>query len=464
MNDKYKYYDEAVEYYSKLSKNRLYKINHKLFYSTHLNGPHLDFYYDPYSLNKNTPKRNFKKFNKSILRSINGLSYCEKYGLYLHKSITIIMIDQIKDILNTNKDYWLKYNFDDEIILDINKVYSFYKLFLEIYQNRIPEKKSQNCEFSYLMSLKTNLGLNVNPNDLQKLGLHRAKKIINELEHLHKLPFSSIHQKYKIFGTSCESESELLTLVMKNILDLYNFSKQVFPNTLQIPEPHTIKLKWVPELKAKWSSNGKVSGRYLFLNGHNIQSYKKEQLMRLCTHEVIPGHIMFRLNTNEFIKTYLSSKHKKPKQKIKKLLKSGTKTINEGFASYIEKNILNIEKGDILNTKTLLLFNKLFNAIKMILDTGLNSENVDLKFTEEKAITFLKTFTFLSDIGISAEINKYYVQQGQACAYCFGNTCYDILEQIYKNANKINEFYSDIFTLQLPISLIFKYVDEKINK
>jgi hypothetical protein len=471
MNDKYKYYDQAVEYYSKLSKNRLYKINHKLFYSTHLTGPHLDFYYEPYGLNKNTPERNFKKFNKSILKSINNLSYCEKFGLYLNKSVITIMITQIVDILGTNKNYWLKYNFDDEIILDINKVYLFYKLFLETYQNRIPEKKSKNCEISYLMSLKTNLGLNVDPNDLQKLGIHRAKKIIKELEDLHKIPFSLIHQKYKTFGTSCESESELLTLVMKNILDLYNFSKQIFPNTLQIPEPDTIKLKWIPELKAKWSSKGKVSGRYLFLNGHNIQSYKKEQLMRLCAHETIPGHIMFRLNTNNFLKTYLSSKKLiSPPQKIskitKKLLKSGTKTVNEGFASHIEKFILNIVpvENNLSTIKTTLLFNKLFHAIRMILDTGLNSENVTLKFTEKNATKILKTFTTLSDDGIKAEINKYYVNQGRACAYCFGNTCYDVIEQIYKKANKTNEFYSDIFTLQLPISLIFKYVDEKINK
>lgn len=457
MDIKYKYYDEAVEYYTKLSNNKIYKINNKLYYATHLVGPHLDFYHEPYSLRKNTPLRNFKKFNKSILKSIDNLTYCEKYGLYLNKSIVNIMIEQITTILNEKSSYWENYNFDFEIIQNINKVYMMYKLYLETYISRIKDDKSKNFKTSYLMSLKLNLGMNVNPDDLKTLGVHRVQKIINQLEKLHNKKFGSILESFKNFGTSCESESEVLSLVMKHILDLYQYtnSNEQFKG-LEIPEPHTIKLKWIQPLKSKWSSKGKVSGRYFFLNNNHIQAYKKEQLLRLCIHEVIPGHIMFRSNTNKFIKSYFKSKTIKPKKRVRKLIKSGVKSVNEGFASYIEKTILHFDSS--IESKTTLLFNKLFHAIRMIVDVGLN----DGVLNEQQAINILKNHTILSDNGIKAEINKYYAQPGQACAYCFGNCYYEILEHIYSNAHN-TDFYRDMFTLQVPLPFIFKYVDQKIN-
>lgn len=454
-NIKYKYYDEAIEYYSLLSKHPIYKKNTKLYYATHLNGPHIDFYHEPYSLNKNTPLRNFKKFNKSILKSINNLSSCEKYGLYLNKSVVKIMIDQITLILNENQSYWENYNFNLEIIKDINKVYVMYKLYLETYLNRIKNEISENTKISYKMSLATNLGMNVDHNKIILLGEHQITKIISQLEQLHKKKFNLILEDFKNQGTPCESESELLSLIMKHILDLYykiktdsNFSELI------IPEPHTIKLKWIQPLKSQWSSKGKVSGRYFFLNNSNINAYKKEQLLRLTIHEILPGHIMFRTNTNQIVKSYLKSKTH-IKKHVKKLLKSGTKAVNEGFASYIEKILLNFDNN--IETQTLLLFGKLFHAIRMILDVKLNMGIIN----EHTAINILKNTTILSETGIKSEINKYYANPGRSCAYSFGSCCYNILEHIYKNNSKLkNDFYKDMFTLQLPIPIIFKYVDD----
>ena len=467
MNNKYIYYDEAVKYYKKLSSNKLYKIYKKLFFSTHLHGPHLNFYHEPFGLHKNTPVRNFKKFQKSILQSISKITHCEKYGLFLNIYVVNNMIDQINNILAEKPSYWENYNFDTHTITHIQKVYTMYKLFLELYSNKIPTKQSKNHELLYAMSLKINLSINITPSDLQQLGIYQAKKIIKLLESLHNDIFSNIFDKYKTLGNYIETESELLSSTMNHILSLYDFCTHNFPSDIHIPEPHTIKLKWIPFLKSKWSSKGKVSGRYFFLNKHLLSSYKKEQLLKLCIHESIPGHITFRENTNKIIGTYLSSLHKKPKQSVKKLLKNGTKSVNEGFASYIEKIMINnnlIKNENILDVKTYFYFNKLFHALRIILDTGLNSQNTNIKFTPEKATEMLKSYTFLSDAGINAEINRYYANPGQACSYCFGNLCYDVLEKIYlKNNFTLSDFYSDMYKLQLPIELIFKYVKNKMN-
>jgi hypothetical protein len=309
------------------------------------------------------------------------------------------------------------------------------------------------------MSLKINLGVNADPKNLQLLAKSQITKIVEKLEKLHNKNFDLILNEYKNFGTPCESESQILSLIMKHILNLYQFAihNENFSG-LVIPEPHTIKLKWIQSLKAQWSSKGKVSGRYFFLNGSNIQSYKTEQLLRLCIHEVIPGHIMFRLNTNSFIKSYFDKN--KSKKSIRKMIKSGSKAVNEGFASYIEKILLQIDPS--IESMTMLLFNKLFHALRMFIDVGLNSSNATWKFNKESAFSALKSFTILTDQGIEAEINKYYANPGVACSYCFGNCYYEVLENIY-NKHGHNDFYKDMYTLQLPFPIIFRYVDQKIN-
>lgn len=457
MDTKYKYYDKVVEYYSHLIKNKIYKINQKLYYATHLNGPHLDFFYEPFSLNKNTPLRNFKKFNKSILKSMSNLSFCEKYGLFLKLSVVKIMSNQVETILTNDVNYWKKYNFDDVTITNIIKVYMMYKLYLETYTSRIKNTFSENIKLSYMTALETHLGMHVNINKLIELANNQIHKNVLTLESLHGINFNLILEKFKNFGSHCESESELLSLAMKHILILYhNAQSNIAFANIEIPEPHTIKLKWTKSLKAQWSSKSEVFGRYLFLNNSNVSSYKKEHLLRLVTHEVIPGHIMFRTNTNKFIKSYFDYKNTKPKRKIKKLIKSGIKSINEGFASHIEKYILTIENN--LWSQTILLFNKLLHAIRLKLDIQLNMGLIN----EEYVINTLKKYTILSDDDIEVEINRYYAQPGKSCACCFGNCYYDLLEKIYYE-NKSNDFYSDMFTLQLPFNLIFEYVNEKFN-
>lgn len=455
--NKFKYYDYSVIYYNKIKNNKLCKLSKKLFFSTQLTGPHIDFYHNPYSPNKNTPFKNYKKFLKLILKSINNLAHCEKYKLYLNKITVDCMIGQINFILNESNSYWENYNYDQNTILNIHKVYNMYKLFLETYSIKIPNEKSNNSEHLYTMILRQHLSINVQPKSLQQFGILKAKQLINKIQLLHNDTFNNVFEKYKKMTTSISSESHLLSLTMNNIMDNYEYCKNNFPSEIVVPEPHTIKLKWIPDLKSQYSSKAKVSGRSFFLNKHLLNFYTQEQLSILCSHETIPGHIMFRTNTNKFIDKYFSaSNHSKY---IKKMIRKGVKSVNEGFAAYSEKIITtnNIDK------QTFLLFNKLFHAIRVILDVGLNSKNANI-LTIEQSRSILKQYTFLSDSGISAEINRYYANPGQACSYCVGNSCYESLEKKYLDANlSLNDFYLDMYSLQLPMNLIFKFVNEKLN-
>ena len=459
MDDKYKYFDMAIDYYTKLNKSKKFRIIKKLFYSTQLKGPHIDFYHYPYGLNKSSPLDNFKKFQIKIIKSINHLLICETQKLFLNKHVIFAMIEQINNVLNENDQYWLNYEFSEYEVSDIKKTYTMYKLFLETYVNRLVVIRLGDTEIGeelYKTCIKSNLSVNISPNQLQLFGIKRAKQVISIIESEFGMSIFDVINKYKNEGTPIQSETELISSCMSNIMELSNYVKQICPNII-VPETHKIKIKEIPQLRSKWSSKAKVSGRYLFLNMSNVKSYKKESLMRLCAHEVISGHIMYRTNSNIAINDYFAyckQYNKKCPKQTKRLMKSGIKALHEGFASYAETMMLEMYKQD----KIYLYLSQLFHAVRIILDTGLNSSKVKFKFDKDSATKILKMYTLLNDNGINSEIHRYLANPAQACAYGFGYYCIKKMEEEYTKHNKpLSDFYSDIYKLPLPLPILAMY-------
>jgi hypothetical protein len=48
--DNNKYFELALQHYKELASKKNYKIIKKIYYSTPLKGPHMDFFHLPYSL------------------------------------------------------------------------------------------------------------------------------------------------------------------------------------------------------------------------------------------------------------------------------------------------------------------------------------------------------------------------------------------------------------------------------
>jgi uncharacterized protein (DUF885 family) len=287
------------------------------------------------------------------------------------------MIEQIDTVLSTNKIYWFNYGFTDTDITNINKTYQMYKTFLETYIIRIPAV--HNNDAIYKIHIYMNLSKYIHPNDLQQFGFERAKQLIDKIKEITNLPYMDALKQYRENRKFITTENELMTSVMTCILTLYEKSKEIFPPSIKILETHKIKIKNTPMLKSKWSSIGKASGRYFFINSLNLNKYTKESLMNLCAHDTIPGHITFKNNTNKILDKYFKIKKKqniKIDKNIKKLMKTGTKFLHEGISCYAETIM-----KDLYDNVLDMYFNQLFRAIKIIIDTGLHSNLVEYKYT-----------------------------------------------------------------------------------
>lgn len=453
-----KYFLQSIDFYSKISKSKIYKLTKKLFYVTQLKGPHMDFYNSPYGLNKSSPLDNYNKFQRKIVKGINNLLFCEKRNLFLNEHIVGAITEQIKVILGENDLYWKNYGFSDNDIVNIKKTYQMFLIFLETYKDRTKNKIFRDTKIGrklLKLSFRSNLGSDITPTELQLFGFNSAKKIIDFLEKSENMHIFKIIEKYKSLGTHVTSATELTSLVMKHILDLHGHIKTKFPENVIIPETHKIKIKEIPNIRAKWSSRGLVSGRYLYLNISKLDSYRKESLLKLCAHEAIPGHIMYKMNTKNTIKEHILKNESLPLDKNKKralhMMITGTKSTTEGMAVYAESIAKNLYGENIV----FYYLTELYHAIRMIVEIGLHYNNVPYIFTEQGAAKILSLYTVMDNQAVFSEICKYYISPGRACAYGFGSINIKNMEAKYLETGKpIGKFYEFIYNSPFPMDIL----------
>lgn len=445
----YSYIDNALKYYNKLYNNKKYKLVKQLFYSTQLNGPHVEFYNLPYSFNKNEPIKNFMKFQKNIIKSINNLLLCEKKHIYLHKNIIIIMIEQINNIIIISNSYWENFGMNAD---DIKKTYIIYKNFLETYLHRI--NTSRLGETLYQMCIKMNLGINISPNDLQLFAIKKLKDTIKKIESHNQTSIFAVIDKYKKIKTSFSSENELISSIMENIYTLHSHIKNNMSDKIIIPESHKIKIKQMNPMIAKWNLDGYSFERFFFINMSNIDLYRKELLLMLCSREI--SLIMLRTNLEKNINDYFSNN--KVSIHIQKLIKIGINSLNNGIATYMEHMISKLYDINYF------YLTELLNYLRILLDTALNSNNVKIKINIDTAKNIIEKFTILNDEAINAEINKYLASPAQLCSYGFGYHIINLLQNKYlQNGYDIKDFYDFIYTTPLTIQTLFHKVNSLGN-
>ena len=103
----------------------------------------------------------------------------------------------------------------------------------------------------------------------------------------------------------------------------------------------------------------------------------------------------------------------------------------------------------------------LFYAVKIIVDTAINSSNVEIQMNYESAKEFMKKYTLLNDESINAEILQYMASPGHASSCGIGYYVILLLEKnmLQKGYQKI-DFYKFMCSFPLPIKILFKCVNE----
>ena len=190
-----------------------------------------------------------------------------------------------------------------------------------------------------------------------------------------------------------------------------------------------------------------------FANLYNIRATPKFSMKTLAVHEGIPGH-HFQIAIQQELQGLPT---------FRKILPFTVYA--EGWALYTEKLMAelglyeNDPYGDLGR-----LQDELFRAIRLVVDTGIHHK----RWTREQAIAYMAGNAGMAASDVEAEIERYIVSPGQACAYKIGML--KILELRQKAQNELgNEFkltdFHDVVLKNgsMPIAILERVVAQYIT-
>lgn len=149
-------------------------------------------------------------------------------------------------------------------------------------------------------------------------------------------------------------------------------------------------------------------------------------------HELIPGH---------HFQVALTYEDKSHHSLDKYLWNSG---YGEGWALYVERlaDEMGVYTDDI--SRLGMLSNETLRTARLVVDPGMHV----FHWTREKAVTYLKEHTALSDSIIEGEIDRYIMNPGQATAYMLGKRQIEVLRDLahddLKDNFDIREFHTQV--------------------
>lgn len=444
--------------FRKIKENKYYSYLKRFTESTHVKGTYIEFYLNPLGNGGRNDGEIIVKFHKKILKSIVKMLRCQSKQIHHNKIIIDNMQIQIKKIVE-NRDYWLRYGFSEKNVDDIFSIYASYYNFLDSYKMRIPDDKTvvglgktSSGNKLYDFSIFNATSLKIPANDLQQFGFVQLLKNIEDIESISGMKFGELKSLQQTTGESVGTVQELKHLMEMNINKLYNVTKSRLRNRIVMPNLTKIKIKEIPDIKAKWSSKAKAFENTMYINTHKIGSYKKDNLLRMCAHECIPGHMMERNMSTNILNNMEISKD------VKHMCYKGFTCMKEGWASYAEKIGLLYAESNDKSDEISMLFNKILHSVRIIVDTALNSATVNVKFNVDQARDFLIKYTVINEDTIDSEINKSLTNPGVQCSYGLGRHMIDLMEKTYlkKHMDKtIDDFV--VWFLSSPVCVRDKF-------
>ena len=173
-----------------------------------------------------------------------------------------------------------------------------------------------------------------------------------------------------------------------------------------------LEVRRVPEFKQKTSAGAYYESAALdgsrpgvfYANLYDVKATPKFGMRTLAYHEGIPGH-HFQIGVAQELKGLPTFRTLVP-----------FTAYTEGWALYTERVAaeLGFEKDPYDQLGGLRA--ELFRAARLVVDTGLH----DQRWTREQAIRYMRQTTGMAVSDVTAEVERYIVMPGQACAYKVG--------------------------------------------
>jgi len=225
-------------------------------------------------------------------------------------------------------------------------------------------------------------------------------------------------------------------------------------------KPETgIDVQRIPEFKEKTAPGAYYNGPAMdgsrpgvfYANLYNIKATPKFNLRTLAYHEGVPGH---------HFQIALAQENKD----LPLFRRMGPFTAYiEGWALYAERVAweAGFETDPYDNLGRLQA--ELFRAVRLVVDTGIHYK----RWTREQAIDYMYNNTGITDTDVIAEIERYIVMPGQACAYKVGMMEIMALrqraEQVLGDDFDVREFHEVVLKNgAMPLAILGRVVDQWI--
>jgi uncharacterized protein (DUF885 family) len=222
-----------------------------------------------------------------------------------------------------------------------------------------------------------------------------------------------------------------------------------------------VEVRRVPAFKEKTSAGAYYNGPAMdgsrpgvfYANLYDIEATPRYNMRTLAYHEAVPGH-HFQIAIAQEQESLPFFRRMAP-----------FTAYTEGWALYAERLAWEAGFQEDPYDNVGRLQAELFRAVRLVVDTGIHAQ----RWNREEAIDYMRRNTGMAVSDVTAEVERYFVMPGQACAYKIGmNSILDMRERARKALGDrfdIREFHNVVLTNgALPLTILEEVVQQWVDE
>ncbi|MEY2492664.1 MAG: hypothetical protein QOH24_1615 [Verrucomicrobiota bacterium] len=354
-------------------------------------------------------------------------------------------------------------------------VYPAYRKLIGYFQVLLPKTTTDDGVWKlpegdafYAYALRENTTTTLKPDEVHRLGLEEIARIENEMRALldaNGFAGKSIGESMValakdprfLYPNDDKGRADALADYTRLIAQANKRSRQLF---LSAPKAKC-EVRRVPEFKeatapgAYYNAGAQDGSRpgIFFANLRDMNEVPKWSMPTLAYHEAVPGH-HWQISTAQELKGV---------PQFRKVIPFTAYA--EGWALYCEWLAKQVGwyDGDPFGDLGRLR-DELFRGVRLVVDTGIHAKH----WTREQAIAYMLGKTGMGEKDVTAEIERYIVMPGQACAYKIGMLK---IQELRKRAQTelgdkfdLREFHDTLLKSgALPLDILEEQVEEYIR-
>ncbi|MBW3566868.1 MAG: DUF885 domain-containing protein [Proteobacteria bacterium] len=320
----------------------------------------------------------------------------------------------------------------------------------------------------YRYQLRTNTTTDLDPEAIHAIGLREVESIQSEMDAILKAEgyvdgtvgerMLSLAKEDRFLYPDTDAGRERILADYQAIIDEVNAG---LDGAFDLRPKAAVAVKRVPEFKEKTSAGAYYNGPprdgskpgIFYANLRSVEEIPRYGMRTLAYHEAIPGHHF-----------QIALQGEMPDQPIFRTFPLFT-AYSEGWALYSEQVAAELGFQEDPYDRLGVLQAALFRAVRLVVDTGIHNQ----RWTREEAIEYMTANTGMPQSDVVAEIERYIVMPGQACAYMIGKL--KILELRERAQQELGEKFNlvDFHRAVLengavPLSILEELIDEYIAR